>query len=548
MKRTAYNLLRDGKRVPEIKTVIRTRYGVMNAVWAQSAVIEARGIVRYQAAVLSYMIRLCEQKISGIRRKARHLHDPVKLHGCDLKLARLGARLAELRKQETDGSFPRVVFGKKRLLHQLAIANRRERRKELLTEWRLRRSRSFFAVGSADAKGNASARLSYHPSDDAFFLEMRNWPCGDFTLPLFVPGHSKELLKRVARTSLAFNRRKPRDATNMGLPYTVRVLRSLKGYQVMISFELEVPEVVWSGRIGGVDINPEGVACTVVSSDGNLVVSRFFGDRRLIAARGNKRKWVLEHFANKMLRWCRDTYQCNAVALEEMTFSGAYDSSKRNNFVLSNFMNRKMTNRIRLAALKMGMLSVQVSAAYTSMVATSKYGKKFGGFSRHQLAGFVVARRALGFGEVPVSHCMPRTWKERRMWNYCIESYGHQSQVQTSSCREPLEWKSVGNGNGAGLMAKLLTPPPAATSVKGLSHNHLAKGELDQFEATFNGRAGRVHPNGNTSRGDGARGHRVNPPHLDHGLSGPAAITVNAVASKLSTNQKISGRCENAGG
>ena len=100
------------------------------------------------------------------------------------------------------------------------------------------------------------------------------------------------------------------------------MVRSLKGYQVLVSFELDEPAVQWSGRLAGIDINPERVACSVVSSDGNIIVTRFFRDRRLITASKNKRKWVLENLVNRMLKWCRDARGCNAIAVESQVQGG----------------------------------------------------------------------------------------------------------------------------------------------------------------------------------------------------------------------------------
>lgn len=48
------------------------------------------------------------------------------------------------------------------------------------------------------------------------------------------------------------------------------------------------------------------------------------------------------------------------------------------------------------------MNSVTVRPEYSSKVATKKYGKRFGRFNRHQLAAWIIARRALGFGEAPL--------------------------------------------------------------------------------------------------------------------------------------------------
>ncbi len=293
-----------------------------------------------------------------------------------------------------------------------------------------------------------------------------------------------------------------------GLPYSVRVVRSKSGYQVLVSFELAEPIVEWTGRMGGIDINPEGIACTIVSRDGNLVTTRFFGDNRLISSSKNKRKWVLENIVNKMLRWCKDTHGCNAVAVEDLKFKGAYDYSAKTNYKLSNLMNKKMLQTIKLHALKIGVLSVEVNPSYTSMVAIAKYGKLFGGFNRHHLAAFIIARRALGHGEAPILDYLPRTRKEARMWNHCIRYYGYQPRIQTLPSREPMEWKSGRGGNGGGVITKLLTAPPAYTSSRmGSSHAP----ERAPIIEESNGRAGRVHPNGHTNRGGGATGHRVSP-------------------------------------
>lgn len=54
----------------------------------------------------------------------------------------------------------------------------------------------------------------------------------------------------------------------------------------------------------------------------------------------------------------------------------------------------------------------------------AKYGRRFGGFDRHQLAAFVIARKALGYGEAPAFDCLPRTRKKETMWDRCVRHYG----------------------------------------------------------------------------------------------------------------------------
>ncbi|MCS4539875.1 MAG: hypothetical protein HYU03_04200, partial [Thaumarchaeota archaeon] len=269
--------------------------------------------------------------------------------------------------------------------------------------------------------------------------------------------------------------------------------------------------------MAGIDINPEDIACTLVSKDGNLIATRVFRDNRLISASKNKRKWVLENLVNRMLRWARDTQGCNAVAVETLKLKGAFDYSPKTNFKLSNFMRRRMIEMIKLHALKMNMMSVQVNPAYTSKVAVIKYGRRFGGFNRHQSAAFVIARRALGYGEVPVRGCFPANRKEKGMWNHCIRYYGYSPAIQTLLHHEPMERKSGGDGNGGGGMTRLLRARPANTSARRLSHDapvNNCAGAVNAIE-TANRRVGSVHPNPHTREGDGARGHRVSPPPSD---------------------------------
>jgi len=278
-----------------------------------------------------------------------------------------------------------------------------------------------------------------------------------------------------------------------GLAYSVRVVRSSKGYQVLISFELDKPPVVQSDKLAGIDVNPKGIACTIISKDGNLIATRFFHDNDLITASKNKRKWILENIVKRMLRWCMNTYGCNAVALEKLRFNGAYDFDSKTNFKLSNFMKRKMLNTIKLSALKMNMLSLEVDPAYSSKVAIIKYGKRYGGFNRHQLAAFVIARRALGYGEAPVLDCLPVTKRERKMWNHCITYYGYLPQIQTLLHHKPMEWKSDGDDNGGGEITELLTAPPAITSSQmGLSHSPYDERESTQEKQQLGERGGPI--------------------------------------------------------
>ena len=516
MERTAYNLLRDDAGETAVVRVLQERYGVTNWKWSESAINQAKSILKSQEEVLKYTIELYEEKISNTKEKIKHISNTLKIQGCKAKIAKLKSKINELREQLRNRSYPRAVFGSSDLLRKLRILTKdSKRREELRKEWKERRSNHFFSVGQANVKGNRNTRLSYD-NRGKFCLEIRNWPPGDFKLDLDVPKNFSDILKEVIdeAESVKFGACKPLDRDE-GLAYSIRVVRCASGYQILVSFERQGHSGEWNGNFAGFDINPEGIACTI-SKDGNLIATRFFKDNRLISASANKRKWVLENIINKALRWCKNNYNCNVVSTESLKLRGAYDSKSTTNRQLSNFMKRKMLQTIELGALKMDMLHVKVNPNYTSRAAIVKYGKQFGGFNRHQLAAFVIARRALGYGEAPTDECIPKTSKDKIMWNYSIKYYGYSPQLQTLPRHEPMEWKSDGDVNGEGRITELPKARPTNTSSMRLSHNapvESCTGAVDASELASR-RVGSTHPNPHTKEGDGARGDRVNPPPL----------------------------------
>jgi hypothetical protein len=84
--------------------------------------------------------------------------------------------------------------------------------------------------------------------------------------------------------------------------------------------------------------------------------------------------------------------------MNRLMFNGAYNFSSRMSFKLFNLIERMMLLKIRLSVMKIGMIALGVNIAYASEMANTKNGKYHLIFNRHRLAGFVTARRALGYG------------------------------------------------------------------------------------------------------------------------------------------------------
>jgi IS605 OrfB family transposase len=527
MERMAYNLLMEERdknnKDASIKFILRERYGIKNARWNQSVLNQAKATMSSQEEGMKYKIDLYEEKIRNTNEKIKHLSNELRISRCRAKLRKFQKRIDELREQLRNKSYPCAVFGSKKLFHQLSIAHG-SRREELKKEWKEKRSNHFFSVGQSNQKGNANTKIVY--DGGRFYLEIRNWFGRDFKLPLKVPEGSKDdpkkyedLLKWLIKKAESVKLGSHGELVDgsKGLAYSVRVIRLNDDYQVLVSFDLqENASFKWNGKLLGIDINPEGIACTIVSKDGNLIATRFFKDNRLISASTNKRKWVLENLINRMLNWCSSNYNCNALAVEDLKFKGDHDYNPKTNMKLSNFMRKKMIETIKLHALGRNMIVLDVDPAYTSKVAVTKYGKKFGGFNRHQLAAFVIARRALRYKESPTEICLPMKKEEKRMWKYCSKNYcGYQSQPQTLLQHEPMECKSARADNGDETITELPKARPAGTSEKGLRSRvntpaDSRAGAVPVIASSFR-QAGSVHSNPQAREGDGATGYRVGP-------------------------------------
>ena len=184
----------------------------------------------------------------------------------------------------------------------------------------------------------------------------------------------------------------------------------------------------------------------------------------------------------------------------------AQESNHRVNRVCSNFLRRKLIELIKLRALKLDWICAEVSAGYSSVAGGLKYGRKFSCFNGHQLAAFVLARRALGYGEKLNAKQLEQIPKRRRAHAKKIISSFHGHRHESLKPRPDTDGRmSGGDVKGVSVMTKRVTPHTAATSVLGINdaerRSHPA---LPGLSALLGGGCRGDEPR--------ARGHGVNPP------------------------------------
>ncbi|MDI6819302.1 MAG: hypothetical protein QMC89_00090 [Candidatus Hodarchaeaceae archaeon] len=409
MVRTAYNRLPENKQTDEIVRSLQVRYGVENWRWCQWAIARAQGVIRSQKELLPLYAEMYAQKIASVKQRMDRVVDPLKKAGFKARIEKLERKKAEVEKHLAAGTVPRAVFGSRKLMGELSKG------KGSREGWRRRRSNQFFSVGQANQNGNANTRIVKH--EDGYSLEVRNWPSGDFEVGLRVPGYYKRLLDA---------------ALGSGVAYSVRVKRTERNYQALISFEVnETPLQPWDGkRVAAIDVNPAGIAVTVVTPDGNLFASRWFHEPALVHARTEKRSWLAANLVKRAFCWAKG-YGCNAVVVERLKFGTVQEGNHRANRACSNFLRRKLIELIKLRALKLEWVCAEVNASYSSITSELKYGKQFSCFNGHQPAALVLGRRALGYGERLNVKQLEKLPKRRRAHAARIISslYGHRHEL-----------------------------------------------------------------------------------------------------------------------
>ena len=298
-----------------------------------------------------------------------------------------------------------MVFGSRKLFDEIVGGS------GSTADWRRKRSGQFLSVGQANQHGNANTRIT--KQHNGYGLEVRNWPGGDFAVQLNVPEYARSLLDAVLNSDEA---------------YTVRVISTAASWQALISFEVdETPHQPWNGlRLAAIDANPEGLAATIVTPDGNLYATKWFPEYALVHARTEKRDWLAGDLVKRALNWIQGL-GCNAMIIEQLKFGMAQEDGHTINRIKSNFLRKKLIQLIGMQALKRDWICAKVDPAYSSIAGELKYSKLFGGFNRHQLAAFVLGRRGLGYGEHFTEEQLNRLPKRSRAYaKKRVESfYGH---------------------------------------------------------------------------------------------------------------------------
>jgi len=271
----------------------------------------------------------------------------------------------------------KVIFGGRKNWDKLI---KEELSKE---EWKNKRDNQMYARGDIAKKGNPNIRVGNKNGD--FYLRVTIGNRKFEKYKLFIPDKFEEQLFYLF---------------GLGNSYNTRLLRKdVQHYRVVIDYEIENPKLVinFSEGIIGADINPDRVAISEISSDGNLIKSFTIVNNQIFFASANKRDYEIGCVVKQIIQYAFDRNK--GIAFENLKFKKEFENQgRRFNRIKSNFVWKKSLTLLERKCIENGIQYKKVNPAFTSIIGKFKYQKIYN-LSIHESASYVIGRRGLGFNE-----------------------------------------------------------------------------------------------------------------------------------------------------
>ncbi|MFQ5979487.1 MAG: IS200/IS605 family accessory protein TnpB-related protein [Candidatus Heimdallarchaeota archaeon] len=468
-KRVAFKRLLEGQKRQAIVDQVRALGLLSNARYIRSAIDEAQALIQSQHELVNLYHKEARWRVKTTKKQLNEFRKQLPFHPAKLssnqwrKLKGLERRQQKAKSKLTywkthlkHKTFPKVVFGGKQRFRAY------QQGKLTKAEWQHHRNNGLYCVGEKNRKGNNNLRVHYQPTTDSFAFSMLvdGGAKGErLTAPLYVPAPFKGIYQQHPQGVQA---------------YTVKVLIPSTGehVRVVVTSDHPNPTVPNEQGMAGMDLNPAGIAVTLLYPDGNFRRSKWFPQPELMYASKGKRRWLIGNLIKRVIAWIK-SHGINTLAIEDLRFSKRYGASKKFNRVKTNFVYRQLLTTIQAQALKKGLAVKEVNPAFTSIIGEWKYARMYG-LNGHQAAALVIGRRGLGLSEKlhgHVHHSVVRLvvppmegWFSKQITAFTRDIAGFTARLGT-----PTAFKSRGSspttsgrrqGSEGGIVPRKHTPTP----------------------------------------------------------------------------------------
>ena len=289
-----------------------------------------------------------------------------------------------------------MVFGTKKLFHERCKGSISKQ------EWQDARNNRLLSRGDKTKSGNPNLRVI--ANDDGTFLEISTLErtssnrAVKIQTPLYLP-------QKPSKKTGAVNGRDYRammlDYLKTGEAYQAELIKRDGQYYCHITIDeskIREYKTIHTGHTGliGIDANPDGLALTLISRDGNYLKSTHLKQHELKYARSGRRENLCGELAKQAAEYAKQ-HNCG-IAVEDLRFSKDKDVSSKFARISHQFIYRKLLLALIIACIRAGVELIQVKPQYTSKIGLYKYCHQYG-LNTHNGAAMAIARRAYGFRE-----------------------------------------------------------------------------------------------------------------------------------------------------
>lgn len=410
--RFAYNRLREGMENKVIWRVMREKFPTLTGRNLNDAMRMAEGILASQREVLPGQADSMKRNVEATEKKLeRELNRadgsrPERVQMLQRRLRRLSARRDKLQARIANGTVPPAVFGGRRLLRRVSrgLTGARD-------EWREKRADQFFSRGASNYKGNPHCRLVLNNSgalqisarvpDGIMQRGKRSTTVGRWLTFDVAYSHQYEPMLRAAAS----------DGMKGAGSYDVRLMRRSSGHyrayvvvdEPVAHREYSVRETIpdWCSMLGGVDLNLDHLAVTVIDRYGQFRKWKVFDYPNLGELPKPNSEWHIGNIAHDVMQFLLE-HHVNVLVIEDLNIRRKEAYSKFNRRTVP-FAYSQLTQALVRRALREGLVVKRVNPAYTSWIGQLKYAPQYG-VSVHVAASYVIARRGLDLDERILKH------------------------------------------------------------------------------------------------------------------------------------------------
>ncbi|TCJ83602.1 UNVERIFIED_ORG: IS605 OrfB family transposase [Bacillus cereus] len=368
-KRYSFNRLIEGENEKELIKKLQPKY-LLNKRFCEDAILQAQTILFSQKELLPVYLENNQKKLEKTLQKiddyerGKKRPKQVSLETCLIGLRKrkqkLEQRIETYAKHIKNKTLPPIIFGGRKNFYE------RMKNKISNQEWKDLRTRQLYSRGDKSKKGNLNMRITVDDCGQGW-LEIAN-PLGRtngktksprIKVPIIIPYHFYHQITNVVMG-------KRIGVNPKGNPiiehqkYSVEIIRKQNEFYVNISFDeteigrvLDFKETPQSDVIAGIDVNPDRIAVSLCTKQGNFKGSKIFYLHNLNTFSTNKRATIIGQIVQQIKTWLLEN-NVGGIVLEDLKFQQSHD--------------------------------------------TDKYSKNFG-ISVHEAAAFTIARRGLELKE-----------------------------------------------------------------------------------------------------------------------------------------------------